>query len=421
MVRRKGDKSEVLVPLETWFGNSPDLVRAGKTVDIGALGESLLYYDSVLMDVNDGQHLGAILDWFAGSCKPESFLGLLESGDIWLYHYNFVVNPIYDPRIDAYIPVNLKWERADRLEDIRKIGLAVVDKYFNSKRLRARFWNAVGDASIIVEADTFGKAVENAKTFVADPDSCRSLLNHLFESMKTAGFIPEVPDFKLSTRTSKTGATGLEVNLNLDEIGRAIGDPHAFGKHTPIAIATSTNRYLWSCATGKCDLYTNEPLFGFLQDQMMTAVKHFAGLQEDLGLLTVQTGIPNIRDQVNAGLINADDVLKLRQHAQEYRKWLHAQVNLDRDVVAAYYNDEVECWPISRTTKNVLKGATQTAVFLLSDLLMSRVAGVESKLLSSVVDLASAGFSGQVADKVLEGWTPKIFGNKVRDMGLLRE
>src|SRR5258706_14355631 len=97
------DHSRVLVPIETWCYNAPELASRGITVDLGQLAEALIYYEQVLLNVTTQPQLAAVLEWFIRQDRFNEFLALCRDGTLQIYEYSFATAPIYHAEKDTYI------------------------------------------------------------------------------------------------------------------------------------------------------------------------------------------------------------------------------------------------------------------------------------------------------------------------------
>ena len=91
-----------LVPIEAWSYSSPDVKDAGNTVDVGLLGESLVYYDRIVLQCGNPEHFAELLDWFTSRGVLDEFYALIREGTIQLLEYSFASAPVLDNRTGTY-------------------------------------------------------------------------------------------------------------------------------------------------------------------------------------------------------------------------------------------------------------------------------------------------------------------------------
>ena len=135
-----------------------------RSVDIGLIAESLLYYDEVLLNFTSQPQLAEFLSWLAprrGSSRTQdsfaAFLDLLKEGAVGFYDYSFHATPVLVQPSGMYDVVNL----TDRLQDQpnsfndRYIRHESVKAVVSSEQL-AMLTAASTGRSIEVKASEFG-------------------------------------------------------------------------------------------------------------------------------------------------------------------------------------------------------------------------------------------------------------------------
>jgi len=408
----------VLVPLYTWFGNAPDMMRKGKKIDIGAFAESLVYYDKVFVNIENKAQLYALLDWFKQSDSPDAIVTLMNQGELFFYYYDFVSAPVHLVEADAYKFVNIQSEKHSRLDLFKRYVVGGdIDTYYSTKGKRKAFFRALEDGVITVEARTFGKAINNAKQFVLEPGNYKCILENLLSSLKQAGFPVPVPEITVCKERVGPSEVRLHTNIDFDSISQQIGKKYQFGKHTPLAIASTTNRLLWSSAILGSDIYISSPTYDLLCDKVDEVISHFRDTKRNLKRLSVQVDFPNIREEVNRDLITANDVLRIRGISSDFRSWLHTQVDLDRDIIASYYNDIIERSGLRPCTRKLLRIALLTTVTTSGAVAGSVIGGDIGATIGTGISSSAAGaFLSDLFERLKTGWSPKIFGDSVREI-----
>jgi hypothetical protein len=53
--------SKVLVPLESWCYHSPEVMLNGGFLDVGLLAEALVYYDQVIITIQNSAELAGLI------------------------------------------------------------------------------------------------------------------------------------------------------------------------------------------------------------------------------------------------------------------------------------------------------------------------------------------------------------------------
>jgi hypothetical protein len=92
------DHSGAFVPLASGYFQSPELFVRGRTVDTGLLAEALIFYDRVLIQVDNAHQFADLVSWLTQQgLKRAEMLRLLRDGSIQVYYYAFTTNPYVEP------------------------------------------------------------------------------------------------------------------------------------------------------------------------------------------------------------------------------------------------------------------------------------------------------------------------------------
>lgn len=92
------DHSVALVPVAAGYFQSPELFARGRTVDTGLLAEALIFYDRVLVHVDNPHQFADFVSWLTQQgLKRSDLLRLLREGSIQIYNYAFTTNPHVEP------------------------------------------------------------------------------------------------------------------------------------------------------------------------------------------------------------------------------------------------------------------------------------------------------------------------------------
>lgn len=409
---KKRDRS-ILVPFETWFGNAPDLMKKGIIADIGAIAEALIYYDTVIINVAHSEQFHSLFEWFKISDSPQSLLNMMNNGEVFFNHYNFMVNPLYVEQSGAYVFQNIVEPTGDRLQLFRMRVVKSMFRYFNTARKRQSFLDSLEDSVITVEAGAFGDAVTDAHKYFVNENHYLYLIQCIFRSLKDAGFIEDVPDIQIVNKSERNGRTSIEISVDLRKYEQIIGEDFNFGVHTPLAIAATTNRLIWSSKKLRSDLYLNNPTFDFLYNGIQGTIEHFGKTKFSLNKLQMEVDFPDIRKEVNCGNITANDILRIREKSQEFREWLHNQTELDRDILSSYHNTILEKSGLSGSHKKILRRALIVVIQASGVAFGSAIGDTEGAVVGAGTVVASELMKG-IYDNMMKEWSPKIFTADVK-------
>ncbi len=399
------EEKTVLVDVETWAGNAPDLVKIGHQADIGAVAEALVYYDKVLLNIDHRKHMHAVLDWFHQTVGTDVFVKLLLSGEVKLYHYAFSSPPIYDPRMDTYVLINVQEEGDPRSLYMTRV-LGSVDKYFNTRRTRHKFLDAVESSLVIAKADEFGAAIENARAMTSEGDNMQSLIDSLFSALLEAG-VSNIPvNVKVTKNRLSDEKTRFNFDTDLDALGKSMGEEYNFGRHTPLAIMSVANRFLWSAAKASSDISVSEPMYGFISDRLDNAIAKCQSGAGNLRELSQSIDFPNVRWEVQRGNLSAHDILNLRDSSYDFRRWFHSTTEYGRDIVASYNHDVINKYNLSPMSKKLIKIVTR--------IVPSVAGGLAGGVIGGLGGGVASIFADELVGRIIDGWTPKLFGAKLR-------
>lgn len=94
-----GDHGLALVPLGVGYHQSPDVLARGRSVDTGLLAESLIYYDRVLITVDNPVRFCDLISLLVQQGLPASdLIALFRDGTLQVLNFAFTTNPYVEFR-----------------------------------------------------------------------------------------------------------------------------------------------------------------------------------------------------------------------------------------------------------------------------------------------------------------------------------
>ena len=88
------DHSLALVPVNAGYHQSIDLFARGRTVDTGLLAEALVYYDKILINVDNPHQFAEFISWLIQQgLSVQSINELFREGVLGVYDFSFTTNP----------------------------------------------------------------------------------------------------------------------------------------------------------------------------------------------------------------------------------------------------------------------------------------------------------------------------------------
>jgi hypothetical protein len=93
------DHGLALVPLGTGYHQSPDVFALGRSVDTGQLAESLIYYDRVLITVDNPVRFSDLISLLVQQGLPAAdIIELFRDGTLQVLNFAFTTNPYVEFR-----------------------------------------------------------------------------------------------------------------------------------------------------------------------------------------------------------------------------------------------------------------------------------------------------------------------------------
>jgi len=436
------DHSRAFVPVASGYFQSPELFARGRTVDTGLLAEALVFYDRVLIHVDNPHQFADLISWLTQQgLKRADLLRLLRDGTIQIYNYAFTTNPYGDPsnrfiyglyNFSDQVMVQPK-SFVKRFLEFEKLRTC-----FSTVRQYERFCETAAEHVIEAKADNVGDAgILNAWQDFLNPRRNSLITTKLLKDMygiKRRGKSPNVTvkvnsikrsndfeallatlskgnDFVLVRNTDQIGSGFYAVSWNIDWslIPGLEGDKLVFGKTLPLSAAGIANNYIWSASSLNCDLYLPGSIDSLVGDKLYEAMNNVTRSQaKTLGLirrLELRVAFPKLRHHVNRDKIDFDHVLRFRKHARKFRRFLKAEAEIDRDALAAYLDEASQASGFTNMRRRILP-------FLTTGVALSGTVGGALGSTKAPIIGGVANFLLSVGSRIgSTKWTPKIFGD----------
>ena len=437
------DHSLAFVPLASGYFQSPELFARGRTVDTGLLAEALIFYDRVLIHVDNPHQFADLVSWLTQQgLKRSALLKLLTDGSIQIYNYAFTTNPYVEPS-NGFIKglYNLQDQVMVKPRSFAKrfLEFEQLRTCFSTLKQYQSFCDAAAEKVIEVKADDIGdQGVMNAWRDFLNPERnaliSRKLIGEMY-GIKRRGKPPRVrvavnsirtgADFEDLLRRFSSGKGPILVrspgeiggslheltwNLDLTSLPGLEGDRIVFGATLPLSAAAMANKYIWSASDLKCDLYLPRSVDSIVGDKLFEANQAISRTQTKtrtfIRRLELKAAFPDIRRHVNLDKIDFDQVLRFRRNpkTKKFRHFLNAEADVDRDALVAYLDESVRASGFTRVRKRVLP-------------LLSAGAGLTS-VVGGAMGSAKTEVAGGIASFLIgvgaslgTEWTPKVFGD----------
>ncbi len=395
-----------LVPLEAWAYHAP-LVRAtGAAIDIGLLGEALIYYERVYVVPGNEAHFADLVEWFRRQRHLGTLVALISEGTVTPYYYAFLSSAVHHQERDVYSVVNIQ-------DQASAAGPVFISRVVQSPRLRnlhprhlrRQLEQVLQDQHIEVKAADFGVAIENAKFDYGSPERSAALVQVFVDEVyRELGYL-RPPQVTAVFGERADGARTITYNIDFGRVAELLGKELGFHRGTPLVGAVVGNRTLWSAANLGADLYLAPPLTSFvrykLDDGWRTTRR-----KQILADLVARVAFPDVRRLLNQGRIGFSEVLALRARAGRFRQWLAEESEFERDAVVAYHAEVAEQAGFTKSASRVLSVSGTIGGAALGAALVGPIGAVGGAATGAALEYL-AGLGG----KMLGGWRPRIFGD----------
>lgn len=92
------NRSQAFVPVASGYFQSPELFARGRTVDTGLLAEALVFYDQILVQVDNPHQFADLISWLIQQGLTHAdLLRLIRQDALKFYNYAFTTNPHVEP------------------------------------------------------------------------------------------------------------------------------------------------------------------------------------------------------------------------------------------------------------------------------------------------------------------------------------
>jgi hypothetical protein len=404
-----------LVPLETWAYSAPELISRGRTIDIGLFAESLIYYDTVIINPTNQPQLAEFINWFIQQGALNEFYALMETGVINVCEHSFLSTAILREGEYSLWNVQDQIQAKDNSFTRRFLYHKSIEDLFPKSRHRKRLYGAFCENVIELKSDSFCPAIENAREDFKNPRRNTIVIQAFIDELYRVKNLGRPPEVKCSVTNSPDGTKHqLHYNIDFNELNNLCGEKINFDNSTPLTASAHCNKFIWSASLLECDLFLPRPMSVLVGDKLYESKEKIAKSGGVIEELKEKVEFPDIRHLVNSGQINFADVIKIRNKSQKFRSWLQQENGRDRDAIIAYHNEVAKELGLLKGARKALQlfgiiggGATGSAIG-------ATMAGPSGGAIGGAVG-SSLGYLADVSSKVGSEWKPVIFGDWMRD------
>ncbi|MFH1362073.1 MAG: hypothetical protein ABIH69_05405 [bacterium] len=221
--------SRVLFPLGTWCYNSPEINHEGRSLDIGLLAESLIYYDQIFLNVETPKQFSELISWFKKENAYPELLTLFNENILNIYEYSFVSAAIKDTKAGSYVFFNMQDQTQEKPNTFEQRYLydSSLSHVLTHSRERAKLFKALNNKVTEVKASQFGAAIDNARldsqSSTKTTLAIQALVDEIYPILRLG------PPPNITTTIEHSGSKyGINYNINLSLLSSKLGKEFKF-------------------------------------------------------------------------------------------------------------------------------------------------------------------------------------------------
>jgi len=421
------DHSVVLVPLGAGYHQSTDVFARGRSVDTGLLAEALIYYDRVLIHVDNPVQFSQLISLLIQQgLSIANIIALFRAGVLGIYNFAFTTNPY----IDFLSPESVQIHGLYNIQDStmlkpdsffkRFLGYEPLRSSFDDPAQFDRFAAALESRVIEVKADEIGAAaIENAYQDFLNPDRSALMAQELVNEIYRIKSMGKAPKISVEIKETADGQFIVSWNLPLNQLPAVERETRIRAAVTlPLSTAAEANKYLWASDKLKCDLYLARPVSVLVGDKLFEAAelafRSKIRSRNVIEQLEARVEFPDLRRYVNLDKIDFPQVLKIRKKAIKFREWLQSEADRDRDAIIYYHRE------VARETG--FRNVARTSLKLFGVLGGAAVGGGVGAAIGDATGAVGGAALGAAVGEALtylsdlaanvgRDWKPVVFGN----------
>lgn len=445
-----------LVPLSTGYHQSPELLWKGRKADTGIFAESLIYYDSVYVHVDNPEQFADFISLLVQQgLSYEALCELVEEGTLRFFNtalmapfmgHGFepgrrtIVSSFYMLESEAMKEPDYFAKRFLEFDGLRNSfgGLGGLDaKAFD------RFCSAAEKTAVTLSVGDVGDGVvDNAYEDFLNPDRCKLITENILGELYRIQRLGKVPDFEVKIREMGSNYVEIAENPRSAVVGRNLRDGGYAAYEVdygirpdrvrdleqgkllvsfqtlPLSCAGVSNLYVKSAGLLGSDIFLPKPISRIVGNKLYEigsrdASPSDARIKSIIESLEAQVNFPDLRAYVNSDKIDFDKVLDVRSKAKSFRAWLQTEAERDRDAFVAYHNEVAKQSGFTRVGRRSLKlfgvltkfGLSVATEFQFKDDVVAKEAA--KAVSGELVD----GFLNYWAKRLGADWKPVCFGD----------
>lgn len=441
-----------LVPIATSYFQSPELLMKGLKADIGLFAESLIYYDSVYVHLDNPEQFAAFIKLLLRQgLSYKKLTELVEEGILRFFMSGLIMpySPTGNPKIISSLWF-IKEEGMDRSDYFE-------NKYLNFKGLKNNFLStneyrkfceySTKVATVLSDDDFAEGLIDNAFDDCFNIERYKLISKNILEELYRINNLGKVPDFEVKiTELNSKNYDEIAKNFESTVIGRNVNNNDEYKIHEiidenlskpipsledktknaslsyfPLICAGQSNLYIKSANSLNCDLFLTTPISRVVGDKIYESNQlnnKKLKLQNTVESLQSRVELPDLRSCVNDKSINFKEVLEIRKEAKKFREWLQSESDRDRDAIIAYHNEIAKKTGLAKLGESVLNlfgVISPIGLSMAAEALLEQHDTLTKEAIKRVGTKTIEGFTKKIAAKLFKEWKPICFGNWYKD------
>lgn len=419
------DHSLAFVPVGAGYIQAADVLARGRHVDTGLLAESLVYYDRILVNVENPHQFAELIAWLVShGLALDTITSLFSNGIFQVCDFAFTTNPYTEfqgESVQIRELVHIQDERMAKPNSFseRYLEFEALRKIFNGNAQFESFVTALENRIIEIKADEVGSPpIKNAYSDFLNPRRnaliAQEFVNEIFR-IKSLGPAPKI---EVSVTSLDDGRSQIAWNIPLHLLPAIDAETNINAAVTiPLSMAVQVNKYLWVANRQRCDLFLSRPISATVGDKLFEAAANAPNLRikNVIGELQAKVEFPDLRRYVNAEIIDFNRVLEIRRKAERFRKWLQTEAGREGDVMVAYLNELAKEAGFRNVGRRLLKvfgvlGSAALGSALASDEQLGPSVEIDSETFLEAAAESAATYLSDISSDLGTEWRPVIFG-----------
>lgn len=421
------DHGLALVPLGAGYHQSPDVLARGRSVDTGLLAESLIYYDRVLINVDNPVRFRDLISLLVQQGLPSSdIIALFRDGTLQVLNFAFTTNPYVEFR-ESGLHIHGLYNIQDQVMvkansfTERFLGFEPLKECFADSSQYDDFCYALEGRVVEVKPDEIGAvAIENAWQDFLDPDRNELIAQQLVNEIYKLKGLGKAPTVKVSVNSKEDGTHQVKWNIRMDQLPALDAEVKIKAAASlPLSIASEANKYLLASGRQKCDLYLTSPVSVAVGDKLFEAlnlrVDSTTKIRNLIESLEAKVEFPNLRKYINEDRIDFDRILEIRRKGKRFRTWLQTEAERDRDAMFAYHTEVAKESGFVGVSRRALRlfgfvGGSVLGGVIAHDPGIAAVGGIAGHVMQKGVEKGT-DYLFKLGAGLGSDWKPICFGN----------